>query len=150
MPSVHYNALINSDVPRVWHVLKQFGGINQWHPAIPQSLIEEGQNDGLVGCIRRLTLQDGTILRERLLAVDDSQLSFSYCFEEAPLPVDDYVMTVRLIPVSGQNKTLIQWTARFDNREPDPRGQQLEIIRELIVGGHESLQDYMSREALGS
>lgn len=53
--------------------------------------------------------------------MDNSQLSFSYCFKEAPLPVNDYVMTVRLIPVSGQNKTLIQWTARSDNREPDPR-----------------------------
>lgn len=145
MPSVHYNALIDSDAARVWHVLKQFGAISQWHPAISHSLIEEGQPDGLVGCIRRLNLQDGTLLRERLLALDDSQLSFSYRFEEAPLLVDDYVMTVKLIPISGKENTLIQWSARFDNREPDPEGHYLEIIRELIVGGHDSLQTYLAR-----
>lgn len=145
MPSVHYNAMIDSRAKRVWTVLKQFGGISQWHPAIPESLIENSQPDGLVGCIRRLTLENGGILRERLLAMDDSQLSFSYRFEEAPLPVDDYVMTVKLIPVCGQDKTLIQWSARFENREPDPQGEQLTVIRDLIVGGHDSLQDYLGR-----
>lgn len=144
MPSVHYNALIESDATQVWRVLKQFGGISQWHPSILQSIIENGQPDGLVGCIRRLTLKGGATLRERLLALDDSQLSFSYRFEQAPLPVDDYVMTVKLIPISGQAMTLIQWSARFDDREPDPEGQQREVIRELIVGGHHSLQAYLA------
>jgi len=143
MPSVHYNALIDSSAKPIWSLLKQFGGISQWHPAISESLIEDNQPDGLVGCIRRLTLANGAILRERLLAMDDSQLSFSYRFEEAPLPVDDYVMTVKLIPICGQEQTLIQWSARFDNREPDPQGKQLEVIRDLVVGGHNSLQAYM-------
>lgn len=145
MPSVHHNALVNSDTTQVWSVIKQFANISQWHPVVTRSLIEDGQPDGLVGCIRTLTLQDGAILRERLLAMDDSQLSFSYRFEEAPLPVDDYVMTVKLIPISGQDKTLIQWSARFDNQEPDPQGLLLDIIRGLIVSGHDSLQAYLNR-----
>lgn len=143
MPSVHYNALIDSGANQVWKLLKQFGGISQWHPAISESSIEDSQPDGVVGCIRRLTLENGAMLRERLLAVDDSQLSFSYRFEEAPLPVDDYVMTVKLIPICGQEQALIQWSARFDNREPDPLGRQLDVIRDLIVGGHDSLQAYL-------
>jgi hypothetical protein len=144
MPSVHYNALIDSNATQVWRVLKQFGGISQWHPSVLQSVIEQGLPNGLVGCIRRLNLKDGAVLRERLLAIDDSQLSFSYRFEQAPLPVDDYVMTVKLIPISDQERTVIQWLARFDNREPDPEGQQREVIRELIVGGHHSLQAYLA------
>lgn len=147
MPSIHYNAIVDSDSKRVWDVLKQFGGISKWHPAIPVSLIEGDQPDGLVGCVRRLTLQDGAILRERLLAVDESQLTFSYRFEEAPLPVDDYVMIVKLIPLCGQGKTVIQWQATFDNREPDPQGHQVEGIRSLIVGGHESLQAYLNSDS---
>lgn len=143
MPSVHYNALIDSGANQVWKLLKQFGGISQWHPAISESLIEDSKPGGLVGCIRRLTLENGAILRERLLAMDDSQLSFSYRFEEAPMPVDDYVMTVKLVPICGLDQTLIQWSARFDNRELDPEGKQLDIIRELIIGGHDSLRDYI-------
>lgn len=144
MPSVHYNALIDSSAKPLWNLLKQFGRISRWHPAISESLIEDSQPDGLAGCIRRLTLENGAILRERLLAMDDSQLSFSYRFEEAPLPVDDYVMTVKLVPICGLDQTLIQWAARFDNREPDPEGKQIDTIRELIIGGHESLRAYVS------
>ncbi|WEK07819.1 MAG: SRPBCC family protein [Candidatus Pseudomonas colombiensis] len=144
MANVEYCALIEADVTRVWNVLKQFGQISQWHPAIPESIIEDGQPDGLVGCIRRLTLQDGAILREKLLAVDETNLLFSYRFEEAPLPVDNYVARVKLIPLTGKNQTLIQWSARFDTRHPDPQGEQAAGIQSLIEGGHQSLQRYLN------
>ncbi len=128
----------------MWSVLKQFGGISQWHPVISESLIEGDQADGLVGCIRRLTLQDGAVLRERLLMVDERDQTFSYCFEEAPLPLDNYIATVRLVRLTDQNKTVVQWTASFDTREPDPKGLQTQGIRELIISGHESLQRYLA------
>lgn len=143
MPMVEYSAVIDSEAQRVWSVLKQFGEISKWHPAIPESLIEDGQPDGLVGCIRRLTLQDGAILRERLLMVDERHLSFSYRFEEAPLPLDNYVATVKLVPLTGQAKTVVQWTASFETREPDPLGKHVAVVRELIVSGHECLQRYL-------
>lgn len=145
MTSICYNAVVDADSAQTWSVIKQFGGISLWHPAIQESVIESGGPDGLVGCVRRLTLQGGALLRERLLAVDDSQLSFTYCFEEAPLPVDHYVMTVKLIPLTDQTSTVIQWMARFDLREPDPQGELHESIRALIVGGHSSLGAYLAQ-----
>lgn len=144
MAKVEYSALIDGEGGRVWSVLKQFGQISKWHPAIPESIIEDGQPDGLVGCIRRLTLQDGAIIREKLLAMDETNLVFSYRFVEAPLPVDNYVATVRVIPLTGQDKTVILWSASFDTREPDPKGEQTAGIQSLIIGGHESLQRYLS------
>lgn len=145
MPSIQYNALIDSHAARTWRLLKQFGAISQWHPAIRESTIEDGQHEGLVGCIRRLTLQDGAVLRERLLSLDEEQLRLSYRFEEAPLPVDDYVMTIKLIPLSGQARTLVQWAASFTLRSPERRADQIDEIRGLIVGGHESLGHYLAR-----
>lgn len=56
MPIVKFSAVIDSDAGQVWNVLKKFGEISKWHPAIPKSVIEDGQPDGLVGSIRRLTL----------------------------------------------------------------------------------------------
>lgn len=144
MPMVEYNAVIDSDAQRVWSVLKQFGEISKWHPAIPESIIEDDQPDGLVGCIRRLILQGGAVLRERLLMVDERHLTFSYRFEEAPLPLDNYVATVKLVPLTGQAKTVVQWTASFETREPDPRGKHVAAVRELVISGHESLQRYLS------
>ena len=144
MTSICYNAVVDADSAQTWTVIKQFGSISLWHTAIQESVIESGGPDGLVGCVRRLTLQGGVLLRERLLAVDDSQLSFTYCFEEAPLPVANYVMKVKLIPLTDQTSTVIQWMARFDLRESDPQGELLESIRALIVGGHNSLGAYLA------
>lgn len=147
MAKVEYRALIDGAADRVWDVLKHFGQISQWHPAIPESIIEDGQPDGLVGCIRRLTLQDGAVLREKLLSVDEPDLQFSYRFVESPLPVDNYVATVRLIPLTGENTTVVLWNATFDTREPDPQGELTTTIESLIVGGHESLQVYLNKTA---
>lgn len=145
MTSICYNAVVDAGSAHTWSVIKQFGGISLWHPAIHESVIESGGPDGLVGCIRRLTLQGGAVLRERLLAIDDDQLSFTYCFEEAPLPVDNYVMTVKLVPLTDQPCTVIQWKAQFDLREPDPQSELLDSIRALIVGGHSSLGNYLTQ-----
>ncbi len=145
MPLVQYNAVVDSDSERVWNVLKQFSGISQWHPAIPISVIEDAQPDGLVGCVRHLTLVGGGVLREQLLMVDQAQMSFSYRFVESPLPVDDYVATVKVIPLHDQGKAVIQWEARFENR--DPQNDQVASIRSLITGGHDSLQAYLLRTA---
>jgi len=144
MPQVQYNAIINSNSDAVWSVLKRFGAISDWHPAIPSSEIEGGGPDGVVGCIRRLILADGATLLEQLLMVDERQQSFSYRFLEAPLAVDNYVAHVKTIPLHGQERSVVQWTASFENQQPDPDGLQTEAIRSLIVGGHESLAAFLS------
>ena len=149
MATVEYCALVEHGAADVWSVLKQFGQISTWHPAITLSRIEGDLPDGMVGCMRHLTLENGAILRERLLSVDDSERRLSYRFEESPLPVDNYVATIRLTPVSDQATTLIAWKATFDLREPDPQQQQTAAIHALIVGGHQSLQSYLARLELG-
>ena len=144
MPKIEHNAVIGERAERIWSVLKRFGDIGHWHPAIAESAIEGGQPDGMVGCIRRLVLQDGAVLRERLLSVDEHTLSLSYRFEEAPLPLDNYIATVALVPLTDTDNTMVRWTASFDPRAADPQGVHTQGIRELIVSGHESLQRYLA------
>lgn len=90
MPIIDHAALLDVDADRAWAVLRRFGAIAEWHPAISSSKIENGVADGAPGAIRCLTLADGSMLRECLLALDDANRSFTYRFEEAALPVDDY------------------------------------------------------------
>lgn len=144
MPIVRYNAVVDGEPERTWRVLRAFGDISKWHPAIPESYIENGQADGLVGCIRRLTLVGGAVLRERLLMVDEREMTFSYCFEEAPLPLDHYVAKVEVVPLTGQKKAVIKWAASFEVREPGQQAEQAEAVRKLVVDGHESLQRYLN------
>jgi hypothetical protein len=144
MPIVEHSAILDSEAGHAWSVLKKFGEIRKWHPAIVESRIEDGQPDGLIGVIRRLTLADGAIVRERLLSVDDPLRTLSYRFEEAPLPLDNYVATVRLAPVTGQAKTFISWSASFELRSPDPDRQYESLIRDLVVTGNDSLQRFLT------
>lgn len=147
MAKVKYTAVINENFKPIWAVLKPFGQISKWHSAIAESFIEGDGPEGVVGSIRRLFLSDGGVMREKLLSVDDSNLLFSYRFEDSPLPVDNYVATVRLLPLTGEDKTVIHWSASFDNREPDSQGVQAAKIQSLIVGGHESLKFYLKNVA---
>ncbi|WP_027281700.1 SRPBCC family protein [Roseomonas gilardii] len=143
MPIIDHAALLDVDADRAWAVLRRFGAIAEWHPAISSSKIENGVADGAPGAIRCLTLADGSMLRECLLALDDANRSFTYRFEEAALPVDDYHLTVTLIPLTGKPQTFIRWTARFDVRAGNDVATQVETIRSLIAGGHDALSAFL-------
>jgi hypothetical protein len=145
MPMIEFSAVLDSDAEHVWSVLKKFGEIQEWHPSIVESSIEDNQPDGLVGCIRKLTLADGAVVRERLLSIDDRNTTLSYRFEESPLPLDNYVATVKLVSLTGQSKTFINWSARFDLQDLNTAEHYQELIRGLIVDGHNSLQLFLIR-----
>lgn len=143
MPVVKFNATVQAEAGRVWKTLRQFGRISEWHPAISRSEIEENQPDGLPGCRRRLVLADGAVLREQLLMVDEGQQSLSYRFIESPLPVDNYVATVSLVPLSGRNETVIVWRASFEARSQNEAQKMEESVMELITSGHKSLAEFL-------
>lgn len=144
MPMVEFSAVMDGDAAQVWTVLKKFGEIHKWHPSIADSTIEDGESDGLVGCIRRLTLADGALVRERLLSVDDRLLTLSYRFEEAPLPLDNYVASVRLFAITGEPRTFVHWSASFDLQDLKTSELYQQVIRDLIVNGHASLQSFVA------
>lgn len=143
MPVVKFNATLNADASRVWQMLRQFGRISEWHPSIISSEIEDGQPDGLPGCYRRLVLENGEILREQLLMADEDRQSFSYRFIESPLPVDNYVATVSLVPLTGRNETVIIWQASFEVRSADKVHDMAAVVHSLIESGHHSLAGFI-------
>ena len=144
MPMVEFSAVLDGNAEHVWRVLKKFGEIQKWHPSIVKSVIEGGMPDGLTGCIRTLVLANGAVVRERLLSVDDRTLTLSYRFEEAPLPLDNYVATVGLVALTEHNQTLITWSASFDLQEPNTAEHYQTLIRSLIVDGHNGLQSSLA------
>ena len=51
-----------------------FNGLPGWHPLTSKSRIENGEPSDRVGCIRVLTLLDGSTVREQLLGLSDFDL----------------------------------------------------------------------------
>ena len=131
MARAYSTAIIKAPVEAVWAEIRDFSALASWHPGISHSEIEGGGDPDLVGCIRVLTLGGGAQARERLLMLDDSRYSFSYNFETPAFPIENYVATVELVPVTNDDRTLAIWIATFDER-PEDKGVYEELISEAV------------------
>ncbi|MFC3226328.1 zinc-binding dehydrogenase [Marinibaculum pumilum] len=129
------STIIDAPVDRVWGLLRDFNGHEDWHPAVAQSEIENGLLADQVGCVRRFRLRDadgglGQVLREQLLALSDAERSFTYCILAAPFPLNDYVATVALKPVTDGEATLWCWECEFE-----PPADRAAELTELVADG---------------
>ena len=130
MARVETTAVIPAPIDAVWEVFRDFNGHDRWHPAVDVSEIEGRHPAAKVGCVRRFRMAGGEELRERLLALSDAETMFRYCLLETPIPLFNYVASVRLIPVTQSDECFVQWSARFQT----PRGEDA-ALTELVRDG---------------
>src|SRR5476649_517411 len=85
-PVLHASDTVTIDAPasKVWSTVKDFNGLNTWHPALASDEIVEGTNNK-VGAVRVLTLKGGGTVKEKLLAFDDKGHMFKYAIVESVL-----------------------------------------------------------------
>lgn len=82
----------------LWQLVRDFNGLAGWHPAIESSEIEGGGSAGSAGRVRRLTLGDGGVVRERLVALDDTDRSYTYDILDSLFAVRRYRSAIRVVP----------------------------------------------------
>jgi Polyketide cyclase / dehydrase and lipid transport len=114
MARVYISSIIDAPAPRVWEKVRDFNALPRWHPRIRESRIENGEPSDKVGCIRDFHLQNGDRIRERLLGLSDYDMFCTYAILESPMPLTDYIATLRLTPVTDGDRTFAEWTAEFD------------------------------------
>ena len=114
MAKVFVSAVIPASAGEVWAVIRDFNGLPRWTPFVAESRIEHNAPPDKVGCIRNFRLQDGGVIRERLLALSDYDMSCTYSILESPMGVENYIATLSLIPITHDNRTFAQWSAEFD------------------------------------
>lgn len=105
--------MIDAPVDKVWSIIRDFNALPAWHPAVADSHIEDGEPSDRVGCIRNFNLQDGGNIREQLLALSDVDHLCTYSILVSPMPVENYVATLRLLQVTDGNRTYAEWIAEF-------------------------------------
>jgi hypothetical protein len=145
MATAYASAVIDAPVERVWRVIRDFNGLPAWIPAIVRSEIEGGRSDDAVGAIRSFFLADGTNVREQLVALDDQAFTQTYTFVTPSFPVENYVATMRLAPVSETAGTFVEWSARFDEKPEDAGKFSAIISRDIFAGGLVSLRNYIDQ-----
>ena len=114
MPRVYASSVIDAPAAKVWEKVRDFNALPRWHPRIRESRIENGEPSDKVGCVRDFRLQNGDRLREKLLGLSDYDMFCTYAILESPMPLTNYMATLRLTPISDGNRTFIEWTAEFD------------------------------------
>ena len=145
MQKVIRTSIIDAPLPRVWEILRDFNSHTAWHPVVAQSQIEGGEPSDRVGCVRNFTLQDGARIREQLIALSDRDHTFTYCILDADVPLERYVATVTLKPVTDGNRTFWHWQSTF--RTPPGRERELTdmVGKGVYEGGFAGLRQYLAR-----
>jgi mxaD protein len=142
---------IDAPVQTVWKAIKDFNGLNTWHPAVAKDEIIEGHNN-TVGAVRLLTLKDGGTIKEKLLAFNPAAHTIKYTILEGVLPVSDYTSTIR-VTGAGAGKSLVTWAGHFQRKNtgdnPGPNEND-KAATDAIHGVYRGGLDNLKKQVEGS
>lgn len=142
MARVYVSSVVNAPASKVWERVRDFNALPKWHPRIRDSRIEDALPSDKIGCIRNFNLQNGDNIREQRLGLSDYDLFYTYAILESPMPLTDYIATLRLTPVTDGELTFAEWSAEF-NCAPDVEGDLINgISTNVFLGGFEALKQH--------
>lgn len=93
---------------KAWASIGDFCGIKDWHPAIASCELKQ---DGKA-LVRTLTTVDGGTMVEKEMTRSDAAHAYSYRILEGLFPVENYVSTIRVLPMD-HGRVSILWVGAF-------------------------------------
>ena len=100
-----YKATSIATPDAAWKKIGDFCGIATWHPAVEKCVLSDG------GKTRTLSLKGGGTIVEKLVSRDDNAHNYTYQIVSSPLPVSDYVSTIKVLP-DGSGSSIV-WTGDY-------------------------------------
>ncbi len=134
MPQVYVSGVVAAPASRVWSIVAPFDGLAGWHPAFTSSVITNGVPANLVGAERLLGLRDGGEIRERLIGFSEFERTCVYTILSSPLPISEYIATLRVTPVTIGDRAFVEWWSRFEVAPAD-REAMVGLIRGVYEAG---------------
>lgn len=136
---VEKTIVIKAEPAKVWAIVKDFGNMQKWHPAVVSDKLESKKDEeGDMATYRRLTLKTGGTIYEKLRNVDDASMQIKYEIVESVLPVTDYVSTMTVTAGPGKGESTVTWVGRFYRlyklNPPIPPGQDDKTAVDAITG----------------
>lgn len=145
MIRVYTSSVIDASADAVWGVIRDFNALPSWLPIIVESRIEDGQPADKVGCVRAFRMRDGGRLREQLLSLSDYDYQCVYSILESPMPLTNYVATLKLTPVTDGQRAFAEWSAEFDCDPRDERDLARNIGQGVFQLGFDALKQRFGR-----
>jgi mxaD protein len=131
--------VINAPADKVWAAVKDFDSLDKWHPAIAKDEIVSGSNNK-PGAVRALSIKDGPVIKEKLVAFSNATHSFTYKFVDTPFPIKDYVSTLH-VKANKDGTSLVRWSSTFKRKNPaenPPDAENDQAGIKLITGIYQS------------
>jgi hypothetical protein len=100
-----YKATSTAAPEAVWKNIGDFCGIATWHPAVEKCELSDN------GKTRTLSLKGGGTIVEKLVSRNDKAHNYTYQIVSSPLPVSDYVSTIKVLP-KGSGSSIV-WTGHY-------------------------------------
>jgi len=128
-------AKVSEETAALW---KRFGGwcaIAEWHPAVKTcEEIKDGDDT-----YRKLTLQDGGIIKEKLL--NTSGASYRYAIVESPLPVKNYEAQFSIVPDDDDlDEVNVVWAATYDAADGKDDKEARKTIDGIFKDGIDNIE----------
>ncbi|MGZ8261853.1 MAG: SRPBCC family protein [Methylotenera sp.] len=134
---------IKADQAKVWAMVKDFGNMQKWHPAIASDkLTQKKDENGDLATFRALTLKSGGVINEKLRSIDDKDMKLKYEIIDSPLPFTDYNSTITVAKGAAAGETTVTWVGRFYRiyklNPPIPEGQDDKTAVDAVTGIYDS------------
>lgn len=136
------DVVIKAEPAKVWAVVKDFGGLHKWHPAVESTTTETKADDSGTQLLHRtLTLKGGGTILEKQTINSDEEMKLEYRIVEGVLPVSGYrsIMQVKAGPGAGESTVI--WTGRFYNKANKvdaPKGEDNETAVKAVEGVYDA------------
>ena len=139
---IRRSTIVSAPVDDLWPILRNFNGGELWHPALA-SASEATDAPNQIGAVRSYRLRNGAWMREQLLALSDRRRSLRYCLLESTMPLRDFVVSMRLRPVTADNACFWEWRASFDP-PPSERERLIRFVRDdIIEAGFADMREFV-------
>ena len=124
---------------KVWAIVKEFGNIADWNPALSKS---EGTGGNGTDATRVITFKNGGDLQEGLDYYSDKEMTYLYRLSKEKVdvfPVSSYTAELAVKP-GANGGSLVSWIGRFyradTGNEPPPEKNDAAAIK--------AMKDYLS------
>ena len=134
---------IKAPPAKVWAIVKDFGNMQTWHPAVASDKLEQKKDEnGDIATFRTLTLKSGGDIVEKLRSADDATMKLKYEIVSGVAPVADYNAFMLVTAGPGAGESTVTWVGRFYRtyklNPPIPAGQDDETAVSFITGVFDS------------
>jgi mxaD protein len=115
---VSESVIVHAAPATVWERVKNFDALNTWHPGIAKNELVAGTGNA-IGVERRVTLNAGGTVTEKLVGFDAKHHRFRVRILEGALPVSSYT-SIFSIKAAGRNRSKVTWSGTFRRKNVGP------------------------------